>query len=468
MLVRILFICSSVYLFSSFNSFLKAQTPVLWGTTTAGGTNSHGTIFKINADGTGDTIIHSFLGYDGDFPSSTLTQGYDGKLYGSTVTGSDYGVGTLFGVNPVNNGFEKIFDFDSVNGQRPGQALVWANDGLLYGVSAYGGTNGYGNLFSFDPVNQTTTTLHSFSGADGSVPYAGLMQAPNGLLYGVTSLGGGPAGVLFSFNITTNTFTKLHAFSSTGGYSPEGIPVYHNGILYGVTSSGGANTSGVIYSYDIATNTYSVLYNFMNSTGKWPKTGLIEANDGLLYGVTTTGATGGKGCLFSFNLTDTTYTKLVDFAGVNVQDARGTLMQASNGNIYGTSQRGGANDKGTIFSFNAADSSFTIVYSFGMQQSGATPACGLMEIKELTTGIDKKAGDLSLSIYPNPATDEVLFNLNGQQANAIRIYTLQGQLIYETKNPVGNKITIATFAPGLYVAEVLSNKQMTRQSLVKF
>lgn len=184
-------------------------------------------------------------------------------------------------------------------------------------------------------------------------------------LYGTTQAGGShDGGVVFSFHISSSTYTKLKDFDNTNGGNPFGsLVIANDGKFYGMTYGGGSNGLGVIYSIDPSTSFYTKLKDFDWTIGANPKGDLVQASDGKLYGMTLTGGSFGRGVLFSFDPSTLTYIKLKDFDGiVNDSDGchpRGSLIQASDGKLYGITGSGPYTKYVVLFSFDPSHSVYT-------------------------------------------------------------------------------------------------------------
>ena len=134
-------------------------------------------------------------------------------------------------------------------------------------------------------------------------PYGSLIQASDGKLYGMTEFGGsGNVGVIFSFDPSSSTYTKLKDFDTTNGANPQGSLIQaSDGKLYGMTYQGGSNGSGVIFSFDPSATTFTNLKDFDNTNGGYPQGSLMQASDGKLYGMTLKGGISVIGVIFSFD-----------------------------------------------------------------------------------------------------------------------------------------------------------------------
>jgi uncharacterized repeat protein (TIGR03803 family) len=323
-----------------------------------------------------------------DFGS--LVQGFDGNLYGTTSGGGAHAFGTIFSVT-TSGGYTDLWSFDGLTGEYPNAALMLASDGNYYGTTPFGGVNTWGTLFRFTPPS-TVTVLHNFTGLEGNafVPptqgkdgnlygvteagivysvtlngtykqlpnapggiYGPLLLASDGNLYGAASSGGTfDNGAVFRMSTPAGAIKIIHSFTGTDGADPQGGLVQaSDGKLYGTTEYGGPNDNGVIYKMNL-NGKITVLHTFdLNglSDGQFPIAGLLPASDGYLYGVNFRGGTGAEGTLFRITTTGT-FSKLFDFPtnapGIYPQS---TLMQHTNGNIYGLTIQGGYAGNGIFF-----------------------------------------------------------------------------------------------------------------------
>jgi uncharacterized repeat protein (TIGR03803 family) len=294
---------------------------------------------------------------DGSFPQAGVIQGSDGYLYGTTSGGStNYPPGSTNGTAfkmSTNGAFVWSFGFNLADGITPIAGLVQAGNGVLYGVANLGGVQEYGTVFSFT-TNGAFSRLYSFGDAEGgSYPQGTLCAAEDGYLYGTTSFGGPPGGGTV-FKMNTNGGTSLVwsvALTSSTGWVPlAGLVQGLDGSLYGTTSQGGASNAGTVFR--ISTNgVLTNLYSFTGSTdGGSPAAGLVQGPDSQLYGTTAAGGNPNVngGSIFKIT-TNGAFTLLLDFDGTNGGSPLASLMLAGDGNFYGTTVTGGA---GYPFSFN--------------------------------------------------------------------------------------------------------------------
>lgn len=366
---------------------VNAQTQ-LWSTTAYGGFYSNGgTIFKIDSSGNNKSVEFNFLVNDCKNPTyNELFETSDGSFYGMSKFGGTSLSGVLFQYNPITNVYTKKVDFDQTKGSYPEASLIQAIDGKLYGLTSQGGTNNDGVLFQYDPITNVYVKKHDFSNSlTGRFPLGSLIQANDGNLYGLTSNGGvNGAGVLFQYNPVSNLYTKKVDFNSSTGQYPSGTLIQANdGMLYGLTKQGGVNNYGVLFQYNINTNALIVKNYFAGGVnGNNPFGSLIQANDNMLYGLTEFGGTNGAGVLFQYDLSSNTFIKKSDFNNTNGRSPKGRLMQANDGNLYGLTAQGGTYSNGVLFQYNIINGILLPKINFRLQINGASPQGSLIQASD--------------------------------------------------------------------------------------
>ena len=345
-------------------SVIQASDGNFYGMTFAGGANNLGAVIKITPDGT-ETVIHSFgtMPNDGANPYGNLIQGSDGNFYGTTTSGGANAEGTVFKISMPAAIETVLYSFNPSigDGVHPGGSLIQAKDGNFYGVTpGGGGANREGTVFKITPGG-TETTVYAFGGisGDGQSPTANLMQASDGNFYGMT-LGGGTSsdGTVFRITMPAGTETVLHSFGSVSGdaTSPHGSLIQaSDGNLYGMTQYGGANSLGAIIKIALPGGIESVAYSFGAFIGDsaHPEGSLVQASDGALYGMTLNGGTGTLGAVIKMTLagTESVLYSFGSVAGDGYRPYDG-LIQASDANLYGMTNWGGANNLGVVIKIN--------------------------------------------------------------------------------------------------------------------
>lgn len=284
-----------------------------------------------------------------------------------------------------------LLSFSGTNGATPGNVpeatLVQGRDGNFYGTTIEGGTNGivgyiggiggFGTVFKIT-TNGTFTILVSFDNTNGSNPQAGLIQASDGNFYGTTQVGPSYLGSIYQMTPAG----VLTSFSGANGNEPNGLVQGADGFLYGTTYSGGTNGYGEDGTvFKISTNgAFTSLVSFDDTNGENPQAALVQAADGEFYGTTVNGGTnGGWGTVFEIT-TNGLLTSLVSFDGTNGADPLSTLVLGLDGALYGTTSAGGVGFAGTPYTGNgtvfkvSTNGQLTILHMFtGFPNDGANP-----------------------------------------------------------------------------------------------
>ena len=335
---------------------------------------------------------------DGGDPLTGLVQGADGDFYGISQGGGSSN-GTVFKITS-GGALTTLWSFCAAGqtancpgGYTPYGPLVQGTDGNFYGVTRNGGTGtGYGTVFQITPAG-VLTTIYSFcllSGcSDGAFPVAGLTLGSDGNFYG-TTLGYTGGGTVFKVT-PTGTLSTLYTFCSlqgcADGSGPMAPPIEGtDGNFYGTTFGGGASGNGVVYKLT-PSGTLTVLYSFCSQSGcldgAQPQGTLIQATDGNFYGTTLAGGLnvngGNNGTIFKIT-PGGTLTTLYLFCSVLVQGEcdDGTqpyagITEGTDGNFYGTTGYGGTgSDGGTVYKITPAGAQ-TVLYSFCSQ--GGSSRC---------------------------------------------------------------------------------------------
>ncbi len=322
---------TSIFGFSGTNGngpsgMVQATNGVFYGTTGYGGTGNCtsygssggcGTIFKLS--GTTLTTLHDFCPTasckTGAIPWGRLVQGTDGNFYGTTVAGGTGdcadpvgpGCGTVFKITPTGT-LTVLHSFTGADGSFPYGGLIQASNGSFYGTTSQGGANGYGTIFKITSEG-TLTSLHSFASTGGAYPYGGLVQAANGDFYGTTSEvlldGGAPNcdikgigyGTFYRMN-GSNTVTTLFKFDSTDGAHPGSLTLGSDLNFYGTTACGGAHNDGLAFKLT-PVGTETILHVFSGSDGSIPYFGLMQNTNGVFYGTAVLGGRDNYGTAFS-------------------------------------------------------------------------------------------------------------------------------------------------------------------------
>ncbi|MBD0258160.1 MAG: putative Ig domain-containing protein, partial [Cytophagales bacterium] len=343
-----------------------------YGMTSTGGNNLFGTIFRITPANGFTVLVHLNGATHGNAPQESLVQGGDNAFYGTTSTGGKFNYGTVFricgGVTTVLKHFNR-----SLDGGVPKGSLVQGTDGNYYGTTSEGGTNSHGTIFRITPAGVYTVLRHLKSLTDGGFPEGSLARGADGNLYGVTRMGGtNGAGTIFQLNPATHAYTVLrHLVLATDGSQPSGgLLAAPDGFFYGMTSNR-------IFKINAAAH-FVVVHTLLSSAaGNAPKGSLVRGSDGFFYGTTSAGSTYNLGSVFKMSAAGEV-TVLRRFNGTTDGGRpSGTLVQGTDGAFYGTASEGGNFKAGTLFRVTSGGV-FSVLRHLNLATDGGTPLGGFV------------------------------------------------------------------------------------------
>jgi len=350
---------------------IKGSDGAFYGTTVCGGANKnrttlgHGTVYKIQADGSGFSVIHHFR--EAWNPQTGVTEGKDGFLYGTTEAGGDRLLGTAFKVARDGTGFAILHHFSGIgaDGKRPHAGLCVDSNVVCYGTTVEGGQHFNGTVFRVDGNGSGYRVLYHFIGKqrmDGSAPMGTLLLATDGNLYGTTSTGGRhDLGTIFSSDCNGGKYRLLHAFGDSlgDGWKPfAGLIEGSDGKLYGTTLAGGTSSQGAVFSVGKDGKGYQVLRSFPVPVGGGQNlySPVVEGSDGALYGSALSGGAEHTGLIFRMSKDGRDYSPIWTFTlnGPEGNHPYGSVLLDTNGAIYGVTTSGGAERQGAVFRLDRA------------------------------------------------------------------------------------------------------------------
>ena len=378
----------------------------LYGTAAGGGANGFGTAFKITTAGV-FTKLADFTGLAGAAPGSVphaLTLHADGNFYGVAQAGGSGGNGTVFKMTPAG-AVTTLVNFTGTSGARPGSEPIGplaVSGTLLYGVTKLGGTAGFGVIFEVSTTG-TWRSLGEFTGTagarPGSNPAGGLLMNTDGLLYGTTEFGGTNGfGVAFKTSTAvTPVYTVLRHFADATGSQPVGTLVHGTSpdtALYGSTANGGTGGLGTVFKLVTSpTVTHTVLANLTGETGAMPgssmRGGLCLGGTGLFFAVTSAGGAGNLGSVFKITSTGT-FTSLGGLSPVNGWLPSGAPVASGTGGLLFPVAAGGASGGGNLMNV-AANGTISVAAALG-GTLGTTPDGALMPSAGNFYGVAAKGG----------------------------------------------------------------------------
>ena len=353
----------------------------LYGTTQSGGAYNQGSVFELmpSAGGWTETVLYNFTGgTDGGQPTANVVFDASGRLHGTTSAGGggscNGGCGTVFQLTPGYSGWKEavLYTFSGgSDGREPHAGLTVDAAGNLYGTTVLGGSDsscssGCGTVFKLSngAGGWNYSVLHAFKGdTDGVSPYAGVTFDKAGNLYGTTFAGGASGkGIVFKLTSAYSGWTEsvLYAFRGNDGAAPKsGLVLDAANNLYGTTFQGGAGY-GVVFKLGLSNGAWreQVLHRFADAPAAGSVASLAFDRAGNLYGTTMLGASSGScpgGCGTLFRLTAGsggawTFNVLHVFGrGSDGFTPSSNLIADTSGNLYGTTQAGGAHGEGVVF-----------------------------------------------------------------------------------------------------------------------
>jgi uncharacterized repeat protein (TIGR03803 family) len=333
---------------------LMRSGSILYGLTYGGGSAGLGTIFKMNADGTGFEVMHSFVSAttDGQKPIGSLLQS-GSDLYGMATSYGTGSGGTLFRIGADGLRFQVLHRFAENEGKWPWGTLLQSGS-ILYGLNTYGGddtgsADGYGTVFRINADGTDFAVLRTFAGSgnDGGWPHGSLMQS-GPALYGTTG-----AGTVFKINPDGSGYQLLHRFAggSNDGSDPASTLVSAGSILCGTTIGGGVGNHGTIFRISNDGSEFALLHSFSGGNEGQTPYGSLTLVGSSLYGMTSDDGAGTSGTIFRIRTDGTGFQVLHRFGGADGARPHGSLL-LSGSELLGMTSAGGSQNLGVIFALD--------------------------------------------------------------------------------------------------------------------
>lgn len=337
---------------------LLVSKGVFYGAAQVGGTNFLGTLFKMNTDGSGFTVLRHLAESDGILPDSGLLLSAS-TLYGTAPFGGSSNQGTIFQIDTNGSGFSVLRHFTghtddgTPNDDGANPAKLLQDGSVLYGTTSSGGNGNFGTIFKINTNGTGYTILKHFTGgSDGSFPQGGLILA-GGVLYGVTTFGGtADAGTVFRINTNGTGYQILKNFASGAGNgaAPAARLLLSGSTLYGTTQQGGASELGTVFKIGTNGSDFAVLKEFAGgSSGASPVANLLLFSN-ILYGTTQSGGNSEQGTVFQVGTDGSGFAVIKHFiAGTNEGSFPAAGLVMPSGSLFGTTPQGGDWEQGTLF-----------------------------------------------------------------------------------------------------------------------
>jgi uncharacterized repeat protein (TIGR03803 family) len=336
--------------------------------------------------GAGVVKVRATITEDGIYCGSSVEQfirvfsgestGSDARVFGITAEGGINNTGVIYSVKPNGDDYRVHHDFRAPEGTPQYGNMIVASNGLMYGLNYNGGLYGQGSIFEYDYVNNTQVVLFNFSQEDGAAPQGSLLEGSDGSLYGTTYRGGmNNFGTLFKYDVATMTYAKLFDFAEIDGVNSYSQLIEINGKIYGATFftkfEAGNQPGGKMFEYDISTGITHSFYHFDPTTsgpGVGLAGGISKAPNGKYFGVTT----GGTSSVFEFEPATNTITKRFQLNFIDGFAAFSNMVTAPNEKMYFLALFGGSSSGGSILEFNPDTYTVTNVHSFS-SEGGTAP-----------------------------------------------------------------------------------------------
>jgi len=327
--------------------------------------------------------FHSLASFDastGSRPVSVVTIDRSGNLFGTAFTAGPGGRGAVWKIAAGTRTVQTVAAFTGTNGQNPAAGVTINDDGDIFGTASSGGVDNNGTLWKIAHGTNTIETIAAFSGADGAVPVCQVTLASNGDLFGTTGLGGAHAlGTVWRVLAGTNTVEVIDTFAGPNGAEPEGrVTRDGSGNLFGTTVFGGDNGRGTVWKVPAGTNRIETITPFPDSANSTAlaESSVVLDSQGNLFGTAQFGGANDQGMVWEIPVGSSTLRAVASFNGANGLLPTGDLVFDSDGDLFGTTQSGGANGKGTVWEIVAGTNSIKTLVSFD-GANGSDPVAGV-------------------------------------------------------------------------------------------
>ena len=349
------------------------------------------------------STLATFTGANGAHPLSNLVSDAAGDLFGVTLEGGADNDGTVFEIAKSTGALSTVVSFTGANGDDP-WAVTSDAAGDLFGTTANGGAHDAGTVYEIAKSTGTLTTLATFTGANGADPFGTVISDAAGDLFGTTYVGGAHGdGTVYEIAKSTGTLTTLATFTGANGANPEGsLTIDAEGDLFGITVNGGAHGDGTVYEIAKSTGKLTTLATFTGGNGSAPERTLTIDAAGDLFGTTYSGGAHNDGTVFEIVKSTGALITLATFTGANGASPLSDLLIDAAGDLFGTTELGGADNGGTVFEIAKSTGLLSTLATF-------TDASG----EELDGGLTiNSAGDLfGTTFYGAGNADGTVFEL---------------------------------------------------------
>jgi uncharacterized repeat protein (TIGR03803 family) len=404
----------------------------LYGTTLNGGPIQGGIVFEIPSGSNSiQTVASLNTNADGIFLEGGVLLDGNGNLYGTTISGGAYNSGTIFEIQFGSNAVTPLASFNTSTGDGGAGTLIMDSHGNLFGIAAYGGESDDGTVYELAKGGNSISSLFSFDGDNGATPWGGLVMDSGGNLFGTAQTGGDSgyepggfvigSGTIFEVPSGASSPTTLSSlFAGNANYSLSGLTVDRSGNLYGASLGGGALGLGAIFEVAAGSNTISTLASFNEISGIEPTQPLTLAADGNLYGTTPDGGANNVGTVFEFDTATNSIIPLASFNGSFGLDPTGAVAIDSGGNIFGATERGGPQGDGSLWELASGGNTITDLALF----NAANATQGVSPMGSIA--LDSSGNIYGTTEYGGPNSDGTVFELANGGNSIITLASFNG------------------------------------------
>jgi uncharacterized repeat protein (TIGR03803 family) len=379
---------------ASFNSVTGAAT--IGGVVADGGGNLYGIsdngIYELPKGSSTIALIASqdLNPEDGGAFYVTLAMDPAGNMFGTTTNGGSLagttpGNGTIFELAKNSGAITTLYTFPGGDNSQPRAGVILDSAGNLFGTTYRGGNSGYGSVFelrrSGKGYSSSVTTIASLGTPNGAAPLGGVVRDAAGNLYGTTYTGGAFGyGTVYTIRNGSSTITTLASFNNTDGANPAygSLAIDSQGNLFGTTQQGG-NGTGTVFEIVHGTTSITTLADFANdgSNGAEPYAGVVLDKNGNLWGTTYLGGANDDGTVFEIAKGSRAITTIGSFDGTDGENPYDNVTVDAAGNLYGTTSSGGSNEQGAVFEIASGSKTITDLYNFTGGADVGTPVGGI-------------------------------------------------------------------------------------------
>ncbi|MBI1226958.1 MAG: T9SS type A sorting domain-containing protein [Bacteroidetes bacterium] len=380
---------------------------------------NEGSIYSIDKDGSNLEQVHYFSSYYDTESTTALAVGDDGNVYGFTAYAGSGKRGGVFSINTDNLAFTEIKNFTTSigNGFYPSE-MIEGENGMFYGSCSEGGNYDKGVIYSYRKSDGAFSVLHHFDDIEGAQPLV-LLFGPDGKLYGNTLHGGDfDEGTIYRMEMDGSNFQLLHSFDSIQGALPISMLIGSDNNLYGITINGGVDNGGIVYRIPMDGSSFTVLKSFLTSEGFFPSD-ILEGSDGYLYTTLSGGVLGANGSMYRMMKDGSMFQAVHSFVASLEGKSIGGMIDGDNGYIYGLGGQGGLTNGGVLFKIGKDSFDFSVAYNFAEIEDGFSPIVLSKDSSNVLWGLTS-AGGTELNGLGT------LFSCNLDGSNYINHYNFEG------------------------------------------